>query len=53
VDYFMAALGHHLPELHYLLGISAGVEILGTYCVWKPKAMESKFIVYDTHGFLN
>jgi hypothetical protein len=49
----MAALSHHLPELNYLLGVSAGIKLLGTNSMWKPKAMEAEFIVNDTHGFLN
>jgi len=49
VDYFMAALGHHLPEFHYLLGISAGIEFLGTYCVRQAEDVESEFIGNDTH----
>jgi hypothetical protein len=49
VDYFMTALGHHLPELHYLLGVSAGIEFLACHCVRQAKDVESEFIVSDTH----
>jgi hypothetical protein len=42
----MAALGHHFAKLYYLLGVSAGVELFGTYCVWQAKAMKSKFVIH-------